>query len=78
MKKTKISRLSSYTRFLEKLALKLQKRALRFISIFLSEFSIRFLYLLMRAGGLPLKCSYYELLVNLIFETRHRNALGNN
>ena len=31
----------------------------------------------MRAGVLPLKFSYYELLANLMFETRHRNALGN-
>ena len=38
---------------------------------------MRFFYLLMRAGVLPLNFSYYELLVNLMFETRHRNALGN-
>ena len=31
----------------------------------------------MRAGVLPLKFSYYELLANLMFETRHRNDLGN-
>ena len=47
------------------------------LSILLSEFSIRFFYLLMRAGVLPLKFSYYELSANLVFETRHRNALGN-
>ena len=56
--------------------LKLQNRALRYI-YFSEESSIRLLYLLMRAGVLPLKFSYYELLANLMFETRHSNALGN-
>ena len=47
------------------------------LSIFLSEFGMRLFYLLMRAGVLPLKFPYYELSANLMFETRHRNALGN-
>ena len=29
------------------------------------------------SGVLPLKCLYYELLANLMFEIRHRNAAGN-
>ena len=31
----------------------------------------------MRTGVLPIKFSYYELLANLLLETRHRNALEN-
>ena len=37
---------------------------------------MRFLYLLMPVF-LPLKFLYYELLANLMFEIRHRNAPGN-
>ena len=29
------------------------------------------------AGVLPLKCLYYEILANLMFEIRHRNTPGN-
>ena len=59
---------------LEKL-LKLQKRALRFI--YFSERNQYTIPLFIDAGVLPLKSLYYELLAHLMFEIRHRNALGN-
>ena len=64
----------AYKSYLEKL-LKLQKRALRFI--YFSERNQHTIPLFIDAGVLPLKFLYYELLANLMFEIRHRNAHGN-
>ena len=64
----------AYKSYLEKL-LKLQKRALRFI--YFSERNQHSIPLLIDAGVLPLNFLYYELLANLLFEIRHRNAPGN-
>jgi len=64
----------AYKSHLEKL-LKLQKRALCFI--YFSERNQHTIPLFIDASVLPLKFLYYELLANLLFEIRHRNALGN-
>jgi hypothetical protein len=64
----------AYKSHLEKL-LKLQKRALRFI--YFSERNQHTIPLFIDASVLPLKFLYYELLANLMFEIRHRNAPGN-
>ena len=57
--------------YLDKL-LKLQKRALRFI--YFSDRNQHAIPLFIDAGVLPLKFSYYEILANLMFDIRHRNA----
>ena len=62
----------AYKSYLEKL-FKLQKRALRFI--YFSERNQHTIPLFIDAGVLPLQFLYYELLANLMFEIRHRNAL---
>ena len=54
---------------------KLQKRALRFI--YFSERNQHAIPLFIDAGVLPLKFLHYDLLANLMFEKRHRNAPGN-
>ena len=64
----------AYKSHLEKL-LKLQKRALRFI--YFSERNQHAIPLFIDAGVLPLKFLHYDLLANLMFEIRHRNAPGN-
>ena len=64
----------AYKSHLEKL-LKLQKRALRFI--YFSEQNQHAISLFIDAGVLPLTFLHYDLLANLMFETRHRNAPGN-
>ena len=51
---------------------KLQKRALRFI--YFSDRNQHAIPLFIDAGVLPLKFSYYEILANLMFDIRHRNA----
>ena len=60
--------------YLEKL-LKLQKQILCFI--YFSEQNQHAIPLLFDGSVLPLKCSYYELLSNLMFKIRHRNAPSN-
>ena len=60
--------------YLEKL-LKLQKQILCFI--YFSEQNQPAIPLLFDGSVLPLKCSYYELLSNLMFKIRHRNAPSN-
>jgi len=52
------------------------KRELFALSIF-SERNQHTIPLFIDASVLPLKCLYYELLANLMFEIRHRNAPGN-
>ena len=52
-----------------------QKRALRFI--YFSERNQHTIPLFIDCSVLPLKFLYYELLANLMFEIRHRNAPGN-
>ena len=64
----------AYKSHLEKL-LKLQKRALRFI--YFSERNQHAIPLFIDAGVLPLTFLHYDLLANLMFEIRHRNAPGN-
>ena len=64
----------AYKSHLEKL-LKLQKRALRFINF--SERNQHAIPLFIDACVLPLKFLHYDLLANLMFEIRHRNAPGN-
>ena len=64
----------AYKSYLEKL-LKLQKRALRFI--YFSEQNQHTIPLFIDTSVLLLKFLYYELLTNLMFEIRHRNAPGN-
>ena len=64
----------AYKSHLEKL-LKLQKRGLRFI--YFSERNQHAIPLFIDAGVLPLKFLHYDLLANLMFEIRHRNAPGN-
>ena len=64
----------AYKSYLKKL-LKLQKRALRFI--YFSERNQHTIPLFIDAGVLQLKFLYYELLANLMFERRHRDAPGN-
>ena len=60
--------------YLDKL-LKLQKRALRFISF--SDHNQHAIALFSDAGILPLQFSYYEFTPNLMFDIRHRNAPRN-
>ena len=66
----------AYKSYLEKL-LKLQKRALPFIYLYFSEQNQHTIPLFIDASVLLLKFLYYELLANLMFEIRHRNAPGN-
>ena len=64
----------AYKSHLDKL-LKLQKRALRFI--YFSERNQHIIPLFIDPCVLPLKFLYYELLANLMFEARNKNAPGN-
>ena len=66
----------AYKSYLEKL-LKLQKRALPFIYLYFSEQNQHTIPLFIDASVLLLKFLYYELLANLMFEIRHRNAPEN-
>jgi len=64
----------AYKSHLEKL-LQIQKRAL--CLIYFTKRNQHTIPLFIDASVLPLKCLYYELLANLMFEIRHRNAPGN-
>ena len=60
--------------YLEKL-LKLQKQIFRFM--YFSEQNKHAIPSFIDDGVLPLKFSYYELLANIMFEIKHRNAPSN-